>query len=104
MLKERHATSLVLVLQQGEQRAWALHLCKVTAPASGKCPAASPPQLDNAGQSPFPALTASHKGTSWEQAHATDSAAPSNMPKQLVNIKVHKLVPPLARQAWNCCY
>lgn len=103
MLKECHATRLVLVLQQGKQWAWSLHLCEATAPASGKCqslpPTASPPQPHNAGQSPFPALTASHKGTWWEQAHATDSAAPSNMPKQLVNIKAHKLVPPLASQA-----
>lgn len=53
----------------------------------GEVPSSLTPQPDNAGQTPFPALTASHKGTWWEQAHATDSAAPSNMPKQLVNIK-----------------
>lgn len=100
MLSECQATSLVPIPRQGRQRAWALHLCGVTAPASGKGPAASPPQPDNAGQTPCPALPASHKSTWWERAHATDSAAPSNTHKQLVNIKAAaNLCHSLAEQA-----
>lgn len=68
-----------------------------TAPASGRCPAASAPQPDNAGQTPFTSLLPSHRGAGGN-TQATDGGSQQHTQTACKHQGCANLCHPLALQ------